>query len=89
MRYWLNTTNGEWGIVRGSEHNDLALSGPVGTLILDHAKETNAHQDKHTSIDRNPDLMVLEKAVFLKIYETMERMSFTPVYSPVQPVARN
>lgn len=83
MRYWLNTTNGEWGIVGGSEHNDLVLSGRVGTLVVDHLKETNAHEHKHVSIEKNPDLMVLEKAVFLKIYETMERLSFTPVYSPV------
>ncbi len=89
MRYWLNTTNGEWGIVRGSEQNDLALSGPVGTLAVNQFNKSSAHEHRDTAIEKDPDLMVLEKAVFLKLYETLERMSFTPVYSPVHPVAKN
>jgi hypothetical protein len=89
MRYWLNTTNGEWGIVRGSERNDLALSGPVGTLVVDQFEESSAREQRHTLVEMDPGLMVLEKSVFLKLYETLERMSFTPVYSPVQPMARN
>ncbi len=89
MRYWLNTVNGEWGIVRGTERSDLALSGPVGTLVVDQFHSPNAHESRYPSMEKRPDLLVLEKSVFLKLYETLERMSFTPVYSPVQPVARN
>ena len=89
MRYWLNTVNGEWGIVRGTERNDLALSGPVGTLVVDQFQSSNVRDSRYLSMEKRPDLLVLEKSVFLKLYETLERMSFTPVYSPVQPVARN
>lgn len=89
MRYWLNTMNGEWGIVRGTEKHDLALSGPVGTLVVDCFEGSGAPTPSQTRVEMNPDLLVLEKAVFLRIYETLERLSFTPVYAPVQPVARN
>lgn len=89
MRYWLNTANGEWGIVRGSERDDLALSGPVGALVVDQMDEASARKHRQVSVGTNPNLLVLEKAVFLKVYETLEQMSFTPVYSPVQPSARN
>jgi hypothetical protein len=89
MRYWLNTATGEWGIVRGSERNEIALSGPVGPLVVNQEAAPGFHEGRAAASGKSPDLLVLEKAVFLKIYETLERLSFTPVYSPVQPLARN
>lgn len=74
MRYWLDTSIGEWGIVKHQEANEVDLPASPSIMLL-----RRNHQGP----------LIMEREVFLRLYETLERLSMTPDYSPVFPTPKN
>lgn len=74
MQYWLDTSLGEWGIVKnqGSDGVESTVDPPA----------TWFRKTQH-------DPLVMEREEFQRLYETLERLSITPVYSPVFPAPKN
>lgn len=89
MHFWLNAANGEWGVLKESARNEALAKGTFGTLV---GEQAGAHLAKDprrlADLSRN-ELLVMDKAVFVRLYECLERLSMAPTYSPVLPSQLN
>ncbi|MCG3199263.1 MAG: hypothetical protein GHCLOJNM_03773 [bacterium] len=96
MRYWLNASSGEWGILRDGGASEVTLSRPISALAFpSSAKQNREHPNRDRegavpkSKERESEVLVLEREVFLRLYAALERLAITPVYSPIRPYQPN
>lgn len=96
MRYWLNASSGEWGILREGSTNEVTMSRPISALAFPSSVKPSREQpsrDREGAVpkgaSRDCEVLVLEREVFLRLYAALERLAITPVYSPIRPYQTN